>query len=585
MKYPFSLTPWLCIVTILASTPLTKAALELNFADSGLTSITFQGHNYLAEGKPTLSLVEQINTEGKSHRASNKPSQTTYDKAAQTLTQTYDWGTFSIHYGLSGDQLHLTVTLNNTSNETIQVVQGNLLQLTFPNLPDNHAWRQRRVSDDNIDGPTILAVPHDEALLVLCNEDFIAPLRSGFDAINRETGQATVFFRLGGEDASKVTLPDGNIAYVHARGEARGRSRDGRNHLDRLTLHRPIAPGKQGTFTLSLRFADRSSTTAAVAADIYAGWREQHPMTLVWPDRRPITTAFVSSSAKQHQSATNPRGWLNDPRIDITTEEGLAQFRKQLMHYADRCIAGAERLNAQAIIVWDIEGQEMPHPISYIGDPRMLAEMAPEMDALADEFFARMRDAGYGVGVTLRPTIVSEDPDKPGSYRHRYGLDESGTTFVDRLADKIAYAHDRWGVTYIYIDTNIIYRPDREGKWTSQLISPRDWAELNRRFPDILLIPEFGSTTDRGHTGPYAELRPHYWGNVASTNIHDRTLYPEAFTVINISDGPIDNRWDDLVRGVSQGDILMTRSWWSGQNEHEKVIKIYEEAATLKADE
>lgn len=113
------------------------------------------------------------------------------------------------------------------------------------------------------------------------------------------------------------------------------------------------------------------------------------PMGVPWPDRRPIGALFPASN--YHASAKNPRGWFSDPNLDVTGPGGQERFRKALMDYADSCIAVLKRAGAQGAIVWNIEGEEYPHNISYIGDPRFVKALAPEMAPEAAEFFKRFR--------------------------------------------------------------------------------------------------------------------------------------------------------------------------------------------------
>ena len=95
--------------------------------------------------------------------------------------------------------------------------------------------------------------------------------------------------------------------------------------------------------------------------------------------------------------SNNPRGWFLDPKgVDVTTPAGRAAFKERVLQYADGSVALLKKMGAQGSIVWDLEGQEYPHATSYLGDPRSLPE---EMDAVADEFFARLRSDGLRTGV------------------------------------------------------------------------------------------------------------------------------------------------------------------------------------------
>ncbi|HZL13460.1 MAG TPA: hypothetical protein VFC85_04905, partial [Verrucomicrobiae bacterium] len=69
------------------------------------------------------------------------------------------------------------------------------------------------------------------------------------------------------------------------------------------------------------------------------------PLIIHWPDRRPIGVLILASNF--HSSPTNPRGWFNDPALDFTGTNGVENFRKALLDYADRSIAILKRTEAQ----------------------------------------------------------------------------------------------------------------------------------------------------------------------------------------------------------------------------------------------
>src|ERR1700722_17878916 len=168
------------------------------------------------------------------------------------------------------------------------------------------------------------------------------------------------------------------------------------------------------------------------------------PMGVQWPDRRPIGVLFLAST--YHASATNPRGWFNDRSLDLVGPGGKGRFRTRLMDYADTSVSNLTRIGAQGVIVWDLEGEEYPHKTSFIGDPRLLDQLAPEMAPVADEFFKKFKDAGLKVGVTIRPQQLILDR----------GLARQTTVFdIKRvLLEKIDYAQAHWGATLFYVDSN-----------------------------------------------------------------------------------------------------------------------------------
>ncbi len=103
------------------------------------------------------------------------------------------------------------------------------------------------------------------------------------------------------------------------------------------------------------------------------------------------------------QSATNPRGYLNDLTIDVSDVSG---FASRILRQAQAILTliQSRPIQPQGIIIWDLEGEEFIQPTTYIGDPRALAQgYAPEMNAAADSLFALFRNAGLKVGLTLRP--------------------------------------------------------------------------------------------------------------------------------------------------------------------------------------
>jgi len=264
------------------------------------------------------------------------------------------------------------------------------------------------------------------------------------------------------------------------------------------------------------------------------------PVRVHWPDRRPIGVLFLASDF--HASATNPRGWFNDPNLDVTGTNGAQHFRKALLDYADQSIAILKRTGAQGAIIWDLEGEQYPHKTTFIGDPRLLNRLAPEMAPVVDEFFARLRSAGLKVGLTIRPQqLVFED----GQPRQTQVINTKKI-----LLDKIDYARTRWGATLFYVDSNGgIRRPDEA--WQLR--------RLAEQRPDILLIPEHHYLPYWSFSAPYVVLRN---GDSSMTAKWARRLFPGSFQVLNIGDAASD--WAKIAAARSQGDILLFRAWcWS----------------------
>jgi hypothetical protein len=323
---------------------------------------------------------------------------------------------------------------------------------------------------------------------------------------------------------------------------------------------------------------------------------------LNWPDRRPIGSIFVTKSGGATES--NPKALFWDDNLDASDPEAV---RSRAMSFAARSIEALEALDAQGMIVWDVEGSDLP--ITYVGDPRMTPILNPAMDAVADEFFQVFTDAGFKVGVTLRPTQAYFDESR-NEWRHGTGshggpgrnpLNESyddiwpeGVSWwrffptVERFDRKIQYAKDRWGCTIFYIDTNVEFRMmDALGPGNSKsiLLSATVFRELRERHPDVLIIPEFirkGQRSQIAYWGCTVEYQELDLGKKGTTDFA-RTVYPGAFSLVNVSDGDIEANRDELVEAVRGGDILMTRGWFIN-NRTEVVRGIYEEAATPSPD-
>ncbi len=259
------------------------------------------------------------------------------------------------------------------------------------------------------------------------------------------------------------------------------------------------------------------------------------PMGVHWPDRRPIGALFPASN--YHASAKNPRGWFSDPTLDVTGPGGQERFRKALMDYADASIAVLKRAGAQGAIVWNIEGEEYPHKISYIGDPRFVKALAPEMATNAAEFFKRFRDAGLRVGVTIRPQQLVFDHGVP---RQAVVLD-----MKQLLLDKIDYARTNLGATLFYIDSTYgIFRPD-------EVLQLRLLAEER---PDVLLIPEHHYLPYEAFSAPCVSLRK--GGDGASAIA--RKLFPHSCDALDIADASP----DQVAVAWHAGDIILFRAWY-----------------------
>lgn len=468
--------------------------------------------------------------------ADGGPSQVSVDAARQAVTRTFAWGTASCAYISQGSRLNLVVTVTNkTKDETIKTFYFQPLWLHFPQTPQGYDGNPRLANNQG--NPSVVEANYGTGTLALCNDDVIRPLVVGFPFSLDRPGNTVYPIRAGFGEADWLNF--------------------------RLTPFnvRPIAPGKSDTYHLSLRFGPAGTSAASLAADLDRKFAQAFPFQLHWADRRPMGYLMLSSTVPHPPGGKNQRGWFgNDAGVDVTTETGLADFKKRLMDYADSSIKVLKAMNAQGAITWDIQGQEFPHATSYIGDPRILSDLAPETEPLADEYFKKFRAAGLSVGVCIRPQQFSRA-------KGQQELTDPAQ-IVRLLVDKAAYANKRWGCTLFYIDSN----GDPNFPYDAAIFQKVAQALAQRKIK-ALLMPEQQNARYYAYTAPYDELR----GGVVSTPEYVRRIYPAAFEVINTSDGPLDARHDELVAAVRRGDILLFRAWFDDPG-NAKVKAIYAEA-------
>ncbi|HEX4166823.1 MAG TPA: hypothetical protein VHZ55_15260 [Bryobacteraceae bacterium] len=311
---------------------------------------------------------------------------------------------------------------------------------------------------------------------------------------------------------------------------------------DSLSLSsRFMAPSASDQVTPTLRFASAGAGAERIAPDLFSFFARINPATLSWVDRRPIGSLILGTAATGW--ARNPRGWFLDSSLDVVTIAGRNAFHRRLLEWADHSIVILKAMNAQGMVTWDIEGEQFPHATTYIGDPRQAERLAPEMQGVIDEYFARFRRAGLRVGVTVRPQALIFSANGTAVYQSNWA------NAAQTLNEKIFYARKRWGATLFYIDSN----GDEVLPLSFSVI--KQVADAN---PDVLLIPEHKNAAYYSKTAPYCELRK----GAASTPDLVRSIYPRSFSVINVADGPLDQNLEQLKQAVADGDILMFRAWF-----------------------
>ncbi len=368
-----------------------------------------------------------------------------------------------------------------------------------------------------------------------------------------------------------------------------------------ICKHQPvisnIAPGQTKTVSLSLRFTnDTKATTIGLAPEAYTDFSAAYPSVVNWPDRRPIMAWFLADHS--HQSVTNPRGYLNDPTMDVSN---TAAFASRIMSTAQTILSQIKSrpIQPQGIVLWDLEGEEFIQPTTYLGDPRVLGQgYSPEMDAAADGVFSLFSNAGLKVGLTLRPQYLQWGTTLPATcnantdrnytdyyvlvnqplFQKFYGCYISATinnglpswspipnangyqtTYAPTqvaqvtalLMAKVAYAHARWGTTLYYVDSSV---------WEGGAPLPQDvFRALQLAYPDCLFIPEESYAGTMGVAMPYAEpintnsakFSPQSW----------RYIYPTGGLGIYLSNCVSNSCWNTNVAsfdiGQKIGDIAI----------------------------
>lgn len=565
----------MAVIAAWAAGALAAEGLELTVTEAGLGRLAWGGTNLAKDGRPQVKRVvfehETLDANQQKAYAFDKLDganpKMSFDAAARRLTYAYPWGSVSFAYAPGADRLGITVTIANDSKLPIADFEIEPLSLSFPAAPAKP--KQGRWIETLPDRLGVVEATFGAARLLLCCET-VAPLSFGLAA--------------GGQSASPVVLRGGVMMME-----------PGTVFYHYLGLPR-VEPGKSLAIPLSLRFAPAGPAAAdpKLVADVCEAFRKYHQPRMAWEDRRPIGTLFVG---KGKGPENNPRNWFDKRDLDVRTPEGKAELRKLFMEFADRCIKALKNTNAQGMIVWDPEGSENPHPITYIGDPRMVRVLAPEAEDIYPEFFRKFLDAGLRTGCCIRPTQVYLDEKKGWSHgtgshgpeRNPLGDDFSAVwpkglpwwrfyPVVERMCRKIEYARRHWGCTIFYVDTNGVYRQAGEKQefgWA--LLDSHVWRDILRRHPDVLLIPELGTGAPAAWAYAAQYLQPPYSG--ARTPDEVLELLPGAFSVcqsVNLSPADWDKRRGELLEGIRHGDSLFFRGWFEdGYNA--KIRGLYEQ--------
>lgn len=515
-----------------------QTGLQVKFGDRGLKQLTYNGFSFIPSSSTGPSLtVEQ-------YKASDRKGKVIYDwsKLIRDNTDidkgiysgTYNWGSLTCRYTPSKDTLKISVKITNTSiTDTLYGVNIFPLHLDFQKRPVG--WQPLYAYfKNNMGSPTIIGADLTSAKMFLCNDDVTSPLFVGMVDEQSTSGARYKVW------VSAIATT--NISALAP------------------SIEKKMSPGQSIEYHVSLRFTSAKDDGLAVVDDILKKFRTVYPYSVKWQDRRPIGSLFLSSFENK-TNKNNPRGWLPYTKVDVVSDKGREDFYKETMKYADRSVSILKSMNAQGMIIWDIEGQEFPHALSYIGSPEKLEEVAPEMRNVADDFFKKFKDAGLKTGLCIRPDSVVLSSDKKRLVRI------PGDQYRS-IVKKITYARKRWGCTLFYIDSN------------GDPNFPSDasiFKRINAQFPDVLLVPEHQNAGYYACSAPYEEWRD------ASNGIDPivKKIYQQAFSVINVANW-IPNAKESLTvsqqklnKSVAEGNILMFRGWYQDDPVNKMVREAY----------
>lgn len=498
------------------------------FRPDGLVALKAGGYNFLDSGDFKVNSIVLRRPSGETYDGECSAT-VDADVKAHQVTNTYPWGKVRVSYTTDHNRLTMRIeTQNTTSSDTIQGVWYSPMTLRFPHKVAEYDG-SIPLMVNSVGSPGILRVSYESGSLVVAADDADKPLQFGFPWATDRPANAVFPLTLNTDRVK--SLPDS---------------------YPKIT--RPIPPGSSDAYVISLRFGRSSDTALELARDVLDRYAKEFPATLNWPDRRPIGAVFLASAATEWPK--NPRGWLMDPNLDVTTTAGRAQLRHRILELADHSITILRDMNAQGVITWDIEGQEFAHSVSYIGDPRIATELAPEMQGIVDDYFRVFRDAGFRIGVCVRPQHLDWKPGHPPRQ-------EPVTDPAEELINKITYAKGHWGATLIYIDSNV-------NAFDSNPLDADVIKRVAAAFPDVLLIPEHSTPRYYAYAAPYKELRQGYVSTDAAIN----AIYPKAFTLIYTADGPLDYNRKTLSAAIRHGDSLIYRTWFQDP-QNEKVKALY----------
>jgi hypothetical protein len=515
---------------LIAATPRQASAapvtIQLSASHDGISSLSYEGGQYLSSpysNAPKGSFHVATKFAGDTNVTDNSPASVAL--SGNTLTNRYSWGIASCTYTAANDQITFAYTIKNTSGRTLDVNKLHVLDIAFPSLEVPKSWSSSYV-------PGVFNNQQPQVLMAAYNTGTLA-------VVQPDTARAANF--------------EIYFSYRYYNG-----------YPLNLVSFNPIAPGASDQFQVQIRFGAPGTWKADLASDVLSAFQRANPQLNSWSDRRPIGQDFLAAAVDK-KWPTNPRGWLNDKTINVFTSAGLATFKTKMFQHVDWLIKLAKQMNAQGIIFWDLEGEQYPQGVStYVGDPRLLGTLAPEMDAAADQLLSSLTTQGLRVGLTIRAQQIVFRRD--GSFYQKDWPVGNDDAVFDDLDSKINYAITRWGASIFYIDSN---------SWPNDYYQDASvFQRLQQKYPNVLICPEFHTLKYYTCVTPYLEMRRGYFGTFRS----DYEVFPGAFSLVNAADGNMTQR-SQIAQSIARGDIILYRAWYPN-NEYFAIQSLYKQVTS-----
>lgn len=381
------------------------------------------------------------------------------------------------------------------------------------------------------------------------------------------------------------------------------------------------------TYSVTLAFGPGGTSAQSVAAAHVKTWQTQNPPMQIWPDRRPIVACYPSqwgSPICSHyallyrrnldgsSSWTFPNGYaVPSPSAsnigNQATNFGI--FRTALLSYFDDVISFAHLVNAQGIMIWDIETDDPQAALNssvfnpftgtndtatatslyvvndftprsfFIGDPTVATVLTPALGwvspssnglTLLQEVSNKILKASLRLGFTTRDEVFTPGVNPgyhdthvaptPPSYNSRY-TGGALTQFCQHMVDKLTFLRGL-GASMTYIDSNEVKADKYDPSWQEQ---------LGHAFPEFLLIPEHSNSASYRFSMPYTQTNL----GVPGTSAFIRAVYPTSGQVIYLYDTPtVSANTAAITNGVKHGDIQMVQGPINSTTNYPAVVNI-----------